>query len=314
MSPVEQSSPAMSYYSTSIPSTSKGTTPNYSWPLSPSTSLSIPDYWPYALGLTFNPASTTTYNPYACNHLLTAVPTSMSPSPSVSTANCARPIDAFGAAPRPYGLHSVNNMQPLNGFLNLCTFPDSLAALRDTVSRSHPMRRRAPPLETHADPVISKTAPMELALADMSLPEVAPPKRSRTAQACQRCRGHKGKCFGDPFGVQASADAHDGDPPPEPPALGLGLELNPAAIDEYADGKSDPDFGNPSSAPVFVSNSISSTLWGFGTGFTITVPSADAILHQRLTGMGGGLELYMPLDRGDDVPILAPSFGGLARR
>jgi hypothetical protein len=81
-----------------------------------------------------------------------------------------------------------------------------------------------------------------------------------------------------------------------PPALGLGLELNPAAIDEYADGKSGPDFGNPSSAPVFVSNSNSSTLWGFGTGSTITLLSADATLRPRLTGMGGGFELYMPLE------------------
>jgi hypothetical protein len=85
-------------------------------------------------------------------------------------------------------------------------------------------------------------------------------------------------------------------PHPEPPALGLGLELNPAAIDEYADGKSGPDFGNPSSAPVFVSNSNSSTLWGFGTGSTITLLSADATLRPRLTGMGGGFELYMPLE------------------
>jgi hypothetical protein len=55
-------------------------------------------------------------------------------------------------------------------------------------------------------------------------------------------------------------------PHPEPPALGFGLELNPAAIDEYADGKSDPDFGNPSSAPMFVSNSNSSTPVGVRHG------------------------------------------------
>jgi hypothetical protein len=85
-------------------------------------------------------------------------------------------------------------------------------------------------------------------------------------------------------------------PNPEPPAHGLSLELNPAPIDEYADGKSDPDFGNPSSAPVFVSNSNSSTLWGFGTGSTITVPSAEATLHPRPTSMGGGAELYMPME------------------
>jgi hypothetical protein len=83
---------------------------------------------------------------------------------------------------------------------------------------------------------------------------------------------------------------------PEPPALGLGLELNPAAVDEYGDGKSDPDFGHPSSALAFVSNSNSSTLRGFGTGSTITVPSDDATLDPRLMGMCGGLELYRPMD------------------
>ena len=33
-------------------------------------------------------------------------------------------------------------------------------------------------------------------------------------------------------------------PHPETPTMGLGLQLNPA-IDEEADGESDPDFGNP---------------------------------------------------------------------
>jgi hypothetical protein len=193
MSNVEQSSPAMSYYSTSMPRTTMGTTPNYGWPFSASTSLSIPVYSRYALGLTFNPAATTTYNPYACNYLPTAVPTGMPPSSSVSTANCTRPIDAFGAAPPSYDLHRVNDLQPLTGCVSLCTLPDSLAALRHTVSRSHPKRRRAPPFEPHVDPVISKMAPMELALADKSLPEVAPRKRSPTAQACKRCRKRKAR-------------------------------------------------------------------------------------------------------------------------
>ncbi|RSH80208.1 hypothetical protein EHS25_007218 [Saitozyma podzolica] len=371
MPPDEQSSPAMSYYSTSMLSTTMGTTPNDGWPLSSSTSLSTPDYSPYALGLTCNPAAATTYNPYECNYLPTAVPTGMPPSSSASTANCTRPIDAFGAAPPPYDLHWVNDTQPRTRYVSLCTLPDSLAPLRDTVGRSHPMRRRPPPFEPHADPVISKTAPMELSLADESLPEVAPRKRSRTAQACKRCCRRKARCFGgDPcnrcvkrkseceftssrqLGLnkpllpdlpiqnlilhpyphphpqshtkhsharpQANPHVHPGVHPapvplaraltnahshsnkhkvrrhsvhsfkpastmmmpqipsvfrllpmhttaiphPEPPALGLGLELNPAAIDEYADGKSDPDFGNPSSAPVFVSNSNTSTLWG----------------------------------------------------
>jgi hypothetical protein len=183
----------MSYYSTSMPRTTMGTTPNYGWPLSASTSLSIPVYSRYALGLTFNPAATTTYNPYACNYLPTAVPTGMPPSSSVSTANCTRRIDAFGAAPPPYDLHRVNDMRPLEGSVSLCTLPDSLAALGDTVGRSHPMRRRSPPFVPHADPVISKMARMELALADESLPEVAPPKRSRTAQTCKRCRRRKAR-------------------------------------------------------------------------------------------------------------------------
>jgi hypothetical protein len=193
MSPLEQSSPAMSYYSTLMPSTTMGTTHNYGWPLSPSTSLSTPDYSPYALGLTFSPAATTTYNPYACNYLPTAVPTGMPPSSSVSTANCIKPFDAFGPSPPPYDRHRVNEMQPLTGSVSLCTLPDSLAALRGTVGRSHPMRRRSPPSEPRADPEISKTAPMELALADESLPEVAPRKRSRTAQACKTCRKRKAR-------------------------------------------------------------------------------------------------------------------------
>jgi hypothetical protein len=114
MPPVEQSFPAMPYYSTSMHSTTMGTTPNDGWPLSSSMSLSIPDYLPYALGLTFNPAAATTYNPYVCNYLPTAVPTGMPPSSSASTANCTRPIDAFGAAPPPYDLHWVNDMQPVH--------------------------------------------------------------------------------------------------------------------------------------------------------------------------------------------------------
>jgi hypothetical protein len=169
MPPVEQSFPAMPYYSTSMHSTTMGTTPNDGWPLSSSMSLSIPDYLPYALGLTFNPAAATTYNPYVCNYLPTAVPTGMPPSSSASTANCTRPT------------------------CSLCTLPDSLAPLRDTVGRSHPMRPRPPPFEPHADPVISKTAPMDLALADESLPEVAPRKRSRAAQACKKCRRRKAR-------------------------------------------------------------------------------------------------------------------------
>jgi hypothetical protein len=60
-------------------------------------------------------------------------------------------------------------------------------------------------------------------------------------------------------------------------AFGLGFELNPA-IYEDPDGESDPNSGNPLSAPLSVSNSISSSFSGFGMGSTITIPSTDMTL------------------------------------
>ncbi|GFZ44390.1 hypothetical protein JCM24511_02112 [Saitozyma sp. JCM 24511] len=184
MSIVQQSSPAMSYYSTSMTSTTMGTTPIYGWPLSPLTSFSIPNYSPYALGQTFEPPASQTYEPNACNYLPTTVPTRMAPSSSVSTANCTRPINPFGAAPPPYDLDTT------------CTLPDSLAALSDTVGRSDPVRRRSPPSDIHADPVTSKMALLELALAEEPSPDFAPRKKSRTDQVCKRCRRRKRRCFG----------------------------------------------------------------------------------------------------------------------
>jgi hypothetical protein len=62
------------------------------WPLSASTSLPFLSYSPYSLGLTFQPTSTTT-NPYADNHLPTAVSSVMPPLSSVPAENYARPVD-----------------------------------------------------------------------------------------------------------------------------------------------------------------------------------------------------------------------------
>jgi hypothetical protein len=97
MSRVEQPSPAIPNYSPPFPASTACTAPNYGWPVSPWTSLSFPSYSPYSLGLTFHPTSTI-FDSYVYNNVPTAVPTRM-PSSSVSIANCAGPIDIFGASP-----------------------------------------------------------------------------------------------------------------------------------------------------------------------------------------------------------------------
>ena len=138
MSTVEQPSPAIPYYSPSMPATTAGTAPIYGWPLSPWTPLSFPSYSPYYLGLTFQPTSTT-FNPYAYNYLPTAVPTRMPSSSSEPIANCARPIDVFGAAPRRPDFETFNNtMQTLTstGCASPASSPDSLGILGDRAGGS----------------------------------------------------------------------------------------------------------------------------------------------------------------------------------
>jgi hypothetical protein len=98
-------------------------------------------------------------------------------------------------------------------------------------------------------------------------------------------------------------------PHPETPALGLGLQLNPA-IDEDADGESDPDFGNPSSAPLSTSNSNLNSFSGFGMGSTITVPCHNVNVNMTLSpyfsNMNGELDLYTPLMEDETMFMFSP--------
>ena len=86
------------------------------------------------------------------------------------------------------------------------------------------------------------------------------------------------------------------------PALGLGLDLNPA-IDEDAHGESGPDFRNPSSTPLWPSNSISTSFSGLCMGSTITVASTNTTLSQHFPNMNGELELYTPF-MGDETMFM----------
>jgi hypothetical protein len=85
-------------------------------------------------------------------------------------------------------------------------------------------------------------------------------------------------------------------PHPEPPALGLGLELNlKPAIDEDTDGRSDPDMGNPSSAPLSAINCNSNTFLGFGMGSTITIPLTNTTLNPFFPNLNPEYDMYTPL-------------------
>jgi hypothetical protein len=146
----------------------------------------------------------TTFIPYGYNCLPTDVPTRITSSSSMPIANCARPIDVFGAAPRRPDLETfIKPWEPLTstGCASPAPPPDSLEILGDRAGSSGSgsgsgivnggndlKRRRSPLSEPRAEPMGSGTEPMELALFENVSPDVAPHKRSRTAQACKRCR------------------------------------------------------------------------------------------------------------------------------
>jgi hypothetical protein len=199
MSAGDQSSPIMPYF----PATAQPTAaPIYGWPLSPSTPLSFQGYSPYSLGLTFNP-TTPTFNPYAYNYFPTAVPTRMPSSSSVPTANCANPMDVFGAAPARPDLERFNpnlNANAMNasvGFVSPCSTPETPDTIKHKTSASGShlalKRGRTPTPENGADLSPDQMLPVDLPAVDESSPEVAPRKRSRTAQACERCRVRKAR-------------------------------------------------------------------------------------------------------------------------
>jgi hypothetical protein len=188
----EQSSPIMPYFSTSMPATGLGTTSDYGRPLSPSTALSFPGYSPYSLGQAFNPA-TSTFNSYAYNYLPTAVPTRMPSLSSVPTAICANLMDVFGAAPPRPDFEWFNAINTSTALVSSCSFPESPGDPNNRASGSNLKRRRTPTPEPGADPGSSQSALMELSLLEESSPEVVPRKRSRTAQACERCRIRKAR-------------------------------------------------------------------------------------------------------------------------
>jgi hypothetical protein len=109
----------------------------------------------------------------------------------------------------------------------------------------------------------------------------------------------------DAIRVQASGNANDGDPHPQTPALGLGFELNPA-IYEDADGGSEPNSGNPSSAPLSVTNSMSRSFSGFCMGSSITIPSTNMTLKPYLCNMNGELDLYTPFMEDETMFMFSP--------
>jgi hypothetical protein len=196
----------MPYYSTSMPTTAASTTPISGWPLSSCTPLSYPNCSPYVLGLTFQPAPAP-FNPYVYNNIPTAMAPRMPSSSSVPAADCASPIDVFGADPPRPDFNRFNAMQSSTSsvIVSRHSSPDSLGAVGDptgasdsngggSASGSNELKRRG---STFSVPILeamtSRTAPMELALlADASI-DIAPWKRSRTAQACERCRIRKAR-------------------------------------------------------------------------------------------------------------------------
>ncbi|GFZ49957.1 hypothetical protein JCM24511_07360 [Saitozyma sp. JCM 24511] len=417
MSTIEQPSPAIPYYSAPVPATTAGTADIYGWHLSPWTPLSFPSYSPNSLGLSFQQTSTT-FDPYVYNYLPTAVPTRMPSSSSVPIANCAGPIDIFGASPPCPDLETLyNTMQALTstGCAGPDSPPDSFGILGDRTGssgsgsgslngRNDLKSRRSPPSHPRPEPVRSMTAPMELAVVGNVSPEVPPRKRSRTPQACKRCRIRRVRCFGgNPCNrclkrkfdceftssrrrdtnkprprdlslqilnlsshvaqAQHQAQEHQAQaqqhmhphahdhiqhgvsardvklarshtyghthssrptarrhsvhtanpvssmmpavpsvfrplvmhttaiPYRETPALGLGLELKPA-IEEDADGESEPDIGNPSLAPLSAWISNSSTVSSVGVGSTVSIPPIDTMPNLVCSNMDPGFEIH----------------------
>lgn len=74
-------------------------------------------------------------------------------------------------------------------------------------------------------------------------------------------------------------------------ALGRGLEFN-TAINEDADGQSEPDVGNTSSAAQCASISTPSALSGCSMGSTVTILSDHTTLSTFYPNMNPGFEIY----------------------
>jgi hypothetical protein len=78
--------------------------------------------------------------------------------------------------------------------------------------------------------------------------------------------------------------------------LGLASSSTPPQLTSTPTARATRTLATPHLRLCSCPTPIRAPLWGFGTGSTITLLSADATLRPRLTGMGGGFELYMPLE------------------
>lgn len=164
--------------------------------------------------------ATPTYPAYGYTYFPTAPPSrfpSMSAVPTLSStatikgnndnavgigngarsSSCANPMDIFGTTSPELTAIPVERALPATGFASPCSSVYSPVAFKDQLGGGKLKRGKSPPSEMpNLEPTTSRRAAVDLApsLDDQyAAVEVGPRKRSRTAQACERCRIRKAR-------------------------------------------------------------------------------------------------------------------------